>query len=241
MRRIKMTEDKIEGCCHTINGYENDYHENRHQHLYNNPAYYRARAELSKRRYFKGNIERPYDLPILEFGVGLGQNLFWLPKGKRFGYDISDFAINFFKSKGGIATKDITKIEDESFGIVFSAHVLEHVDNPLETLRVMHSKLRTGGKLILITPLDKPKICSGPDINQHLFTWTPQLMINLLIKAGFTPLEYDIIPTFAYKKLLPFRKLGIGAYDFVTRLAGMIVRDRELKFVAVKRYEAVKE
>lgn len=238
MNKLKHSETQAE-----ITGYEKDYHKNRHQHLYVNDKYYKARSEVSKRRYFNDieNLERK---KILEFGSGLGQNLFWIPGNRRVGYDISNFAVEFFKSKGGNATTDINRIPDNVFDIVFSAHVLEHVDNPLETLRVMHSKLRKGGKLILITPLDKAKKIKnknlGADVNQHLWTWSPQLMYNLLIRAGFEPVSSKIIPTFAYKKLLPFRKLGIRAYDWTTRLAGIVARDKELKFVAVKRCEEAK-
>ncbi len=216
-----------------ITGYENQYHKNRHQHLYTNPHYYKVRSEIAKRRYF-GNIKDLNDKNILEFGVGMGQNLFWLPYNKRFGYDISKFAISFFKAKGGVATDNINLIEDEAFDIVFSAHVLEHVNNPIETLRVMASKLRKGGELILITPINKCGKINKDDVNQHLWTWTPQLMNNLLVKAGFKPIYNEIIPTYAYKTLLPFRKFGLSFYDWITRLAGMVVNDRELKFIAVK-------
>lgn len=216
-----------------MNKYESEYHKNKHQHLYTNPAYYKARSELAKKRYFNGidNLERK---KILEFGCGLGQNLFWLPENRRVGYDISNFAVELFKSKGGRATTNISLIPDDSFDIVFSAHVLEHVDNPIETLRVMHSKLRKGGKLILVTPLDKGKKINATDTNQHLWTWTPQLMTNLLTKAGFKPIENKIITTCAYKKLLLFRKLGLRTYNFMTKLAGKIAGDKELKFMAVK-------
>ncbi len=171
---------------------------------------------------------------IAVHNCGLGQNLFWLPKKRRVGYDISNFAVDFFKAMGGNATTDITRIPNNAFDIVLSAHVLEHVDNPLETLRVIHSKLRKGGKLILITPLDKEEKINVNDTNQHLWTWTPQLMFNLLVMVGFKPVHNEIIATCAYKKLLPFRKLGLRTYNFVTRMAGKIVGDRELKFVAVK-------
>lgn len=225
--------------------YEKEYHQVKHKHLYTNPSYYKARAELARKRYLRDHLpEGITDKKILEFGVGLGQNLFCIPEMIRTGYDISNFAVKFCKTKRIIATTNLNRITDNTYDIVLSVHMLEHVDNPLETLRVMHSKLRKGGKLILITPLDKLKKKGNweldEDINQHLYTWTPQLMINLLTKAGFTPIENNIIPTFAYKTLLPFRHLGLTAYDWATRLAGMIKRDRELKFVAMKRCEAVK-
>ncbi len=224
----------------TVNGYEEEYHKDKHQHLYTNQDYYKARSELAKKRYFKG-IDNLETKKILEFGCGLGQNLFWLPEHRRVGYDVSKFATNFFRAKGGNATTDITRIPDNAFDIVLSAHVLEHVENPLETLRVIHSKLRKGGRLVLVTPIDKVGFGPGigkkidkDDTNQHLWTWTPQLMYNLLVKAGFKPECNEVIATCAYKKLLPFRKLGLRTYDWATKLAGKIVRDKELKFVGVK-------
>jgi len=218
---------------HTPMGYEQEYHEEKHQYLYSDPYYYKARAELARRRYFK---KEDSDQKILEVGVGLGQNIATFEK--KVGYDISEFAVKFCKTKDVMATTNINKIPDNLFDIAISVHMLEHVENPLKTLRLVHSKLRKGGKLILITPIDKPKKIKDnklqKDINQHLWTWTPQLMINLLIKAEFKPIENKIISTCAYKKLLPLRKIGIKTYDLATRFAGVIMRDRELKFIAVK-------
>jgi len=233
MNKIKVNNKDIP------TGYGSDYHKNRHQHLYTNSKYYKVRSEIAKLRYFN-NIDGIENKKILEFGAGLGQNLSALDTKKKVGYDISEFAVKFSREKGVLSTTDITRIPDNTFDIVFSAHVLEHVDNPLETLRVMRSKLRKDGRLILITPLDRCKKIKDknnvfrPDVNQHLWTWTPQLMTNLLVKAGFKPVSSKIIHTFAYKKLLLFRKLGLRTYDWATRFAGVIARDRELKFEATK-------
>lgn len=234
---MKMDKQANNTPAHTF--YEKEYHEIKHKYLYTNPKYYKARAELARRRYFDDNLIGDLSKKkILEFGIGLGQNLFCLSESKRIGYDISRFAVAASKSKGIPSTTNISDIPNDVFDIVFSAHVIEHVDNPLETLRVIHSKLRKGGKLILVTPLDKPKKMDNlelkTDVNQHLWTWTPQLMVNLLTKAGFKPIDNKIISTCAYKKLLPLRRLGLTAYDRATRLAGVLMRDRELKFVAVK-------
>ena len=212
--------------------YKKQYHQIKHQYLYTNPYYYKVRAELAKKRYLDGADDKK----ILEWGVGMGQNI-WLFK-KAIGYDISKFAVDFCTTKEVPAITDISKIPDNHYDVVLSVHVLEHVENPLETLRVIHSKLRKGGRLILIIPIDKCKKIGNwelkTDVNQHLWTWTPQLMINLLTRVGFKVVENEIISTCAYHKLLPFRRLGLTAYDWVTRLAGVIMRDRELKFIAVK-------
>lgn len=218
----------------TNNNYEKEYHQTKHDYLYTNPYYYKVRAELAKKRYFN-NIDNLDNQKILEWGVGLGQNIYQFKRA--LGYDISKFAVDFCKSKGVPATSEIY-VPNNIFDIAISVHVLEHVENPLKTLRLIHSKLRKGGKLILITPMDRHKRINNKelakDVNQHLWTWTPQLMINLLIKAKFKPIENKIIPTCAYHKLLPIRHLGLTAYDWATRLAGVIMRDRELKFVAIK-------
>lgn len=217
---------------HISTSYEEKYHQEKHQYLYTDSYYYKVRAELARKRYLDGANNKK----ILEWGVGLGQNIFLFKKA--IGYDISKYAVDFCTTKGVLATTNISKILDNHYDVVLSVHVLEHVGNPLKTLRVIHSKLRKGGRLILITPIDKCKKIGNweleTDVNQHLWTWTPQLMINLLTKAGFKVVENEIILTYAYHKLLPFRRLGLTAYDWATRLAGIIMRDRELKFVAVK-------
>lgn len=214
-------------------GYEKQYHQMKHQYLYTNPYYYKVRAELARKRYFnKEDINKK----VLEFGVGLGHNISTFKKAV--GYDISKFAVDFCTTKGILTTTKINKIFNNYYDIVLSVHVLEHVENPLKTLRVIHSKLRKDGKLILITPIDKFKKIGNweldVDINQHLWTWTPQLMINLLNRAGFKVIHNEIISTCGYKKLLFFRKFGLRTYDWVTKLAGIVVRDRELKIVAVR-------
>ena len=134
-----------------MNKYEKQYHQIKHQHLYTNSYYYKTRAELARKRY----LDNANDKKILEWGVGMGQNI-WLFK-KAIGYDISKYAVDFCTTKGVSTTTDISKIPDNHYDVVLSVHMLEHVENPLKTLRVIYSKLQKGGRLILITPIDKCK------------------------------------------------------------------------------------
>lgn len=215
-------------------GYEEEYHKVKHSHLYSDPAYYLARAELARMRYFE-----PVDCnkKILEFGVGLGQNIFFFKNA--IGYDISEFATDFCTTKGVLATTDVKALPENYYDIIICAHVLEHLENPLGTLRINHSKLRKNGKLILILPLevhkklDNSKLVMNED--QHLYSWNYQTLTNLLIKAGFTPISAETKYTYAYKKLLPLRKISLKAYNWGVAVAGWLMNDKELKIVAIKK------
>jgi hypothetical protein len=63
---------------------------------------------------------------------------------------------------------------------------LEHVDYPLGELRALLPKLRSGGRIVFVTPHETlASTWSEDDINQHLHTWSPRNIGNLFKKAGF--------------------------------------------------------
>ena len=70
--------------------YEEKYHQEIHKYLLKDEEYYTLRAKLAKERYFKNISESK---KILEFGCGLGQNIFNLNNAE--GYDISKFSLGF--------------------------------------------------------------------------------------------------------------------------------------------------
>lgn len=215
-------------------GYEKEYHKLKHSHLYSDPDYYNVRAELARLRYFE---PQDWNKKILEWGVGLGQNIALFKNA--IGYDISEFATDFCTTKGVLATTDLEALPENYYEIIISAHVLEHLENPLGALRISHSKLRKNGKLILILPLEVHKRLDSNklrmDANQHLYSWNYQTLTNLLIKAGFKPISAETKYTYAYKKLLPLRGLSLKAYNWGVAVAGWLMNDKELKIVAVKR------
>jgi ubiquinone/menaquinone biosynthesis C-methylase UbiE len=215
-------------------GYESDYHETLHKNLNTNEEYYKARAKLALIKYFN-NISK--DSKILEFGCGLGQNIFLLKNSV--GYDISEFALDFCRKKGINATNDLKKIPDNSFDIVFSAHVLEHLENPFHTLKEMHKKLKKDGKLILILPVEhrkkNNKNIDQMDISQHLYAWTFKTINNILLKSGFEPIENSYLYGSGYKKLLPISKINFKLYKLSTKMASVLVNSKEMKIVAIKK------
>jgi 2-polyprenyl-3-methyl-5-hydroxy-6-metoxy-1,4-benzoquinol methylase len=191
--------------------YEEEYHKNRHNHLYQSMEYYLTRAKVAKHDYFQSlpsyALLSMNNLPakILDYGCGLGVNTYLLKN--TLGYDISKFAVDFCKEKNKKATTDLKSIKNNSFDIVFSSEVLEHVENPFIELKNMRSKLRQGGVLVLVLPIDKWNKPDILDANQHLYNWNFNTITNILVRVGFTPFYYRILRRTGFKRLLPLLEL----------------------------------
>jgi SAM-dependent methyltransferase len=162
--------------------YERNYHEIVHKNLIKNPRYYSFRARYASKTYWKYLQGK-----VLEFGSGLGQNIF-LNKERAEGIDISDFSIEFAKKKDVKTTKDITKIKANTFDSVFSVHCLEHLENPFSFIKEFHRILKPNGKLLLVLPVSTknlPEKNFKPNIGKHLYGWNFSHINELLNLANF--------------------------------------------------------
>lgn len=209
--------------------YEEWYHTERHNTHFNDD-YYNARAEIAVSKFFNG-----FDTSkrILDFGCGLGQNIYKLPNAA--GYDISSFGVEFCRKKGIQATTNLDEIPDESFDIVLSAHVLEHHPNPKEMLENIFSKLKKGSTLILVIPHEvHGKAQYKLDLNQHLFSWNFQTINNLLLTTGFIVKKNKYIRGAGYNRFLKLAKINFGLYRNVTNLVSRLAGIKEMMIIAEK-------
>lgn len=214
-----------------MENYEREYHLNRHNHMYKDSEYYFIRSKVAQKLFFKG-IRR--NSKILEYGCGLGQNIFLL--NNAIGYDVSKFALDFCRKKGNRVVDNLKELKRYGkFDIVLACEVLEHLENPLEALNEMNKQLKEGGKLILVLPIEKERIPMTLDVNQHLFSWNPQTITNLLLRAGFYPIYYEIIRTTGFNKLLPFSRISFGLYFFLIKVGAIISGSKHMKIIAIKR------
>lgn len=94
---------------------------------------------------------------LLDVGAGYG---FFLEIARErgweiFGTELTDEAVNHCREKGITMFKgefqDIP-LEPESFDIIISIEVLEHINNPIEYVEKAHEVLRKGGMFYLTTP-----------------------------------------------------------------------------------------
>ena len=209
--------------------YEEWYHTERHNTHFNED-YYTARARIAVSKFFSG-----FDISkrVLDFGCGLGQNIYKLPNAT--GYDISRFGVEFCRKKGISATNDLQDLPDESFDIVLSAHVLEHHPNPKEMLGNIFSKLKKGATLILVIPHEvHGKTQYSLDLNQHLFSWNFRTINNLLLTTGFLVRDNKYIRGAGYHKLLKLAKINFGLYRMSTNLLSRLAGIKEMMIIAEK-------
>jgi SAM-dependent methyltransferase len=217
------------GAVKTTLDYEEWYHTERHNTHFNDD-YYNSRAKIALTKFFSG-----FDTTsrVLDFGCGLGQNIYYLPNAM--GYDISKFGVEFCKKKNIKATNDLNEVPDEAFDIVISTHVLEHHPNPKEMLEQIFSKLKKGASLILVIPHEVHGIPKYElDLNQHLFTWNFQSINNLLITTGFRVIKNKYIRGAGYNKLLKLARINFNLYKTATNLLSRLSGIKEMMIVAVK-------
>lgn len=131
---------------------------------------------------------------LMDFGCGGGYLLSSFPNNKKIGFEINRNAWNECK-KNGISEMydDFKNINNESVDTIISNHALEHVPSPIDVLKNLYSKLKVGGKLVVVIPCEQPHEAgfdySPNDINQHLHTWCPMTLGNLATHAGFKVIE----------------------------------------------------
>ena len=209
--------------------YEEWYHTERHSTHFNDD-YYNARAEIAVKKFFTG-ID--INSKLLDFGCGLGQNIYKLPNAM--GYDISEFGVEFCRRKGIKATNNMDEVADGAFDVVFSSHVLEHHPHPKTMLEDMFRKLKKGGTLVLVIPHEvHGKAQFNFDLNQHLYTWNFQAINNLLLTVGFTIEENRYIRGAGYHKLLPLAGKSFPLYRFATNVVSRLSGIKEMMIIARK-------
>ncbi|MHB8511328.1 MAG: class I SAM-dependent methyltransferase [Actinomycetota bacterium] len=83
------------------------------------------------------------------------------------------------------------ELEDHSFDAITMSHVIEHVSDPVETLRRCNTLLSTNGRLVIVTPNSKSlgrKLFGndwlGWDVPRHLHLFDQQNLATSAVKAG---------------------------------------------------------
>lgn len=130
----------------------------------------------------------PLAADVLDFGCGAGHLLAELKCAGKVGVEINPVARSEVSKKGLTCYADLSEVPHSSVDVAISNHALEHVPYPIAALREIRRSLRPGGKLILCVPIDDwraSKAYVASDINHHLNTWTPQLLGNTLVEAGY--------------------------------------------------------
>lgn len=140
---------------------------------------------------------------IIDVGCGIG---YFLETAKSRGWQVygteyTDEAIQICKNKGIKTNKGKLNSENyipESFDIITSFEVLEHINNPLEEIDNFSKILRSGGLVYLTTPnfnsflryklKEKYDVITYPE---HLSYYTHKTLNNLFKTANFNKLKLE--------------------------------------------------
>jgi len=137
---------------------------------------------------------------VLDFGCGGGFLLKNLDCKSKIGIEINEVARNHCKSLGIECYDSLDHIENESIDVVISNHCLEHIEDPYAAIAELYTKLKLNGRIIIVVPLDSYRYRWSPhDVNNHLYSFSPMNLGNLLQSAGFknittAPLLHKWVP-----------------------------------------------
>jgi SAM-dependent methyltransferase len=123
----------------------------------------------------------------LDFGAGTGQ--FAIPL-KRAGHDVIAVEVDPVLCQGiarqGLRTFDaLDKVPDESVDYIYAMNVLEHIAEDGDALRLMHRKLRSGGKLLIYVPAFQGLYSSMDALVGHYRRYRRDGLQSLVAQAGF--------------------------------------------------------
>jgi SAM-dependent methyltransferase len=137
-------------------------------------------AELFK---FKDYIK--YEDKVIDFGCGGGFLLTALECSEKRGIEINEFARKYAENENCLSVvATIDEIENEWADVIISNHALEHTYDPLTIILKLTNKLKKGGLLIIVVPQEYKDKYQENDVNQHLYTWTPLTLGNLVKTCG---------------------------------------------------------
>ena len=179
------------------------------------------------------------DSTVVDFGCGGGYLLELLGAREAVGVEPNDAARRGAAARGLRVVAETRELPDGFADVVISNHALEHTLRPLDELSEMNRILRPDGHLVIWLPVDdwRTQRRRNPrDINHHLYTWTPQLLSNLLDEADFDVMETRVV-TYAWPQLHDrlYRMLPRHAFDAACVAWSFVRRRRQVMAVARPR------
>jgi SAM-dependent methyltransferase len=178
------------------------------------------------------------DHTVLDFGCGGGFLLKQLNCKNRIGVEINPSAAEQARQNGVKVYSDAQDVPDNSVDIIISNNALEHTFRPLDELKELKSKLKSGGKIIFVVPCESISYnYVSKNVNHHLYSWSPMCLGNMFTEAGYSlieskpyihkwPPKYDLIAKIGGRKLFELACRIYGRIDrswFQVRAIGGVI------------------
>lgn len=187
---------------------------------------YRIFFEIQKKHWFfvskkaivldiiNRHLTKKSDLKILDIGCGAGLMLNALESiGQTYGMDASDEAIRFSKEiftgqveKGSLP--DQIPYKKNFFDLITLLDVIEHVDQDVDSLKAIRSRLVVGGKAIVTVPAYMFLWSAFDELNQHKRRYTLNELNVKLLQAEFFVEKISYYNTFLFPLVYIVRMLN---------------------------------
>jgi SAM-dependent methyltransferase len=209
------------------------------------PAYFELEGRhwwfLGRRKLFLRLLERqfPVDrrpIEILDFGCGTGAFLEHL---ERFGtvraVDADPSAVAFCHTRGRAEVQlvppgDRLPFPDDSFDLVTTLDVIEHIDDDVGALAELRRVLRPGGRLLVAVPAFMFLWGKQDEVSHHRRRYTARTLRRALADAGF---EVDRTSYFNTVLFIPIAAVRLGRR--LVRRPGSAQSDFDLGPAALNR------
>lgn len=138
----------------------------------------------------------------LDMGTGLGGVLDLLrdQAGEIVAVEPQEEAFRQLQGLGYRAYRDLRDVPDDDFDLVTLFHVFEHLQDPLDALRLVARKLRSGGQVVVEVPHAGDFLISFADLDafkrftfwsEHLILHTRESLEVFMRAAGFDTINVE--------------------------------------------------
>ncbi|HXT50600.1 MAG TPA: glycosyltransferase [Thermoanaerobaculia bacterium] len=178
---------------------------------------------------------RPYlGNRVLEIGAGIGNLTHWLlPRERYVASDINSHYLHYLRNATvGKPYLEVARVDLEDpacfaqfsgqFDCVVCLNVLEHVRDPLQSLRNAHSALAPGGRLVLYVPQGQGLYSTLDEALAHRIRYDRRMLADELARAGF-----------ALERCEDFNRASVPAWW----LNGKVLRRRNFSRLQLKGYD----
>ena len=144
---------------------------------------------------------------------------------------------NLIEIRFGVTIETFDSLVDVPDGVAdvaISNHCLEHILTPLETLRELRRKLKPLALHVLVVPFDDwrkktHRTWRSGDVDNHLYTWSPLNLGNLLTEAGFNVDTCKVMTGAWHPRFFwILRRLHPRAFAIICYIFGIISNRREI-------------
>jgi len=168
---------------------------------------------------------------VLEIGCGTGEYLSYLKhKGYEVeGIELSKYCIDTAWNKYGLNIKQGTifdyKNKENYFDLIIMRHVLEHVPDPLETIKAIYKMLKENGTFFCLIPNAASydakifkQYWRGFELPRHYFHYDPKVLKKIFEQEGFHNIKF-------FYSMVPINWIGSIAFYLKDKKLPKIFRD----------------